>query len=337
MRPPARPRPAPRRPAEPARPRTQPAASSAAASHAEQSPSPARSGAGRSGQDGPARPGQAVADRAGRAVGPSRGPVPAVLDPAALPERRRPEVVSQGMAVRLAERRSARRHRLWLRAGTAGGAAVLVLAVGWVLMFSPLLRLEPQEVRLSGLTDAIDEVGVQEVVDGAVGTPLPRLDTVVLRERMLQVPGVRDARIVRDWPHGLSVELTPRVPVAAVPHEGRLLLVDEDGVALGDVDQAPEGVPVVDVPPGEENRRTLEAALIILNALPPELAVEMASVEARSPDTVATVLRDGARVEWGSAHDVRLKVEVLRVLRLAEASRGARVFDVSAPTVPITR
>jgi len=42
-------------------------------------------------------------------------------------------------------------------------------------------------------------------------------------------------------------------------------------------------------------------------------------------------------VEWGSADQNALKARVVQTLRNAEASRGAAVFDVSAPTTPITR
>jgi cell division protein FtsQ len=42
-------------------------------------------------------------------------------------------------------------------------------------------------------------------------------------------------------------------------------------------------------------------------------------------------------VEWGSADRNALKARVLLTLRSAPASAGAAVFDVSAPTLPITR
>ena len=54
-------------------------------------------------------------------------------------------------------------------------------------------------------------------------------------------------------------------------------------------------------------------------------------------DTVHLVLADGAQVEWGSADDTALKARVLQTLRAAPASAGAAVYDVSAPTMPITR
>nr|QMS48141.1 cell division protein FtsQ [uncultured bacterium] len=81
----------------------------------------------------------------------------------------------------------------------------------------------------------------------------------------------------------------------------------------------------------------MTAVLTVLQLLPPELAAEVATASADSQDTVVFVLRDGATVQWGSADQSALKVTVLQTLRTAEASRGASVFDVSAPTLPITK
>ena len=48
-------------------------------------------------------------------------------------------------------------------------------------------------------------------------------------------------------------------------------------------------------------------------------------------------LRDGAKVEWGSAQQAPLKIAVLQALRKAPSSAGAHVYDVSAPTLPVTK
>jgi cell division protein FtsQ len=77
--------------------------------------------------------------------------------------------------------------------------------------------------------------------------------------------------------------------------------------------------------------------LTILQALPPELSAEVATVRAETQDTVRMALRDGRTVVWGSANDAALKIRVLQTLRAAPAAAGAREYDVSAPTLPITR
>lgn len=259
------------------------------------------------------------------------GPVPVV--------RRRPSVVSTGMADRMAERRAMRRHRLVRRVVWSVAAAVVVGALAWLVLFSPVLATRADEVRVVGSGPLVDEAAVHRVLEGAEGVPLPRLDTVALRGRLLEVRGVQDVAVRRDWPTGLTVRITPREPVAAVRDGSRLTLLDADGVTVSTVDRAPEGVPVVEVPvvDGASDPAVLQALLTVLDALPRDLASRVTRASATSQDTVELTLPEGVRVVWGSAEDSSLKASVLDALRRAPASRDARVFDVSAPTLPVTR
>ena len=257
----------------------------------------------------------------------------------------RPPVVSTGSAARFAERASARR-RLARRQilGVVGGTFAVVGLV-WLLFFSPVLALDPAQVRITGAGTVVGVDQVAAVVAARAGTPLPRLDTVGLRDAILEVPGVREARVMRDWPRGIVVELVSREPVAAVPEapandpQGQTVagfaLLDMDGVQVGRVATAPDGLPVVEVPVGDA--RTLTAVLSVLEALPADVLVQVGQISAQTQDTVTMQLRDGARVDWGSAQQAPLKVAVLAALRAAPSSSGAKVFDVSAPTLPVTR
>jgi cell division protein FtsQ len=272
----------------------------------------------------------------------------------------RPPVVSQGSAARFAERVRARRRLAWRQiAGVAGGAVALG-GLAWLLLLSPVLALDPEQVRVTGAGTVVAVDQVAAVVDQEVGVPLTRVDTTQLRTALLEVPGVRDVTLTRDWPRGLTVALVAREPVAAVPEqpgeappsaadaapgpaEGEpgaaeaagpgYALVDEDGVQVGRSDAAPEGLPVVEVPVGEG--RTLSAALGVLESLPDALLADIGQVSAGTQDTVRFVLRDGATVEWGSAQQPGLKAAVLQALRVAPETAGAGRYDVSAPTMPV--
>ncbi|WP_029288739.1 cell division protein FtsQ/DivIB [Cellulomonas sp. HZM] len=247
----------------------------------------------------------------------------------------RPSVVSTTSLARFAERARARRvlaRRQLL--GIAGGLVAL-LALAWLLLLSPVLALDPDRVTITGAGSVVAVDQVEAVVDARAGVPLPRLDTIRIRDQILDVPGVREARVMRDWPHGVSVTLVAREPVAAVPDDGRFTLLDMDGVQVGRVDKAPSGLPVVDVPVGE--RRTLEAVLTVLQQLPDDLLGEVRSVAAQTQDTVTMTLRDGVRVDWGSSAQTPLKASVLATLLDSKAGKDVRVVDVSAPTLPVTR
>lgn len=248
-----------------------------------------------------------------------------------------PPVVSPTSVARFEERARARRTVARRKAAGIAGGVVLSGALGWLLLLSPVLALEPGEVRVEGAGTVVAVDQVLATVGAHSGTPLPRLDTVGLRDEVLEVPGVREARVTRAWPHGLLVVLVAREPVVAVPEEGGagFALLDMEGVQVGRVDAAPDGLPVADVPVGEA--RTLRAVLDVLEQLPPDLLAQVQGVSARTQDTVTMQLRDGVRVDWGSAAETPLKIAVLSTLRSSGAAAGATVIDVSAPRLPITR
>lgn len=255
----------------------------------------------------------------------------------------RPPVVSTRSVQRFAERARARRTLARRQIALAAAAVLLVGALAWLLLWSPVLALRPADVTVAGAGTVVAVDQVRAVVAKDSGIPLPRLGTVALRDRLLQVPGVREARVTRDWPHGLTVQLVAREPVAAVPEKQApagaaapgFALLDEEGVQVGRADAAPAGLPVVDVPAGDA--RTLQAVLGVLRQLPPALLAEVAGVAAQTQDTVTMHLRDGVEVDWGSSQETALKVAVLTALRASPTAKGAHVYDVSAPRLPITR
>ncbi|MDQ2623534.1 MAG: cell division protein FtsQ/DivIB, partial [Actinomycetota bacterium] len=207
--------------------------------------------------------------------------------------------------------------------------------LGWVLLASPVLALDVERVVVTGAGTVVHESDLSAVVDAVAGVPLPRLDTIGLRSAVLDVPGVREARVTRAWPRGLAISLVAREPVAAVPDSEGVQLLDVEGIAVGRGEKAPKGLPLVEVPVGDA--RTLAAVLGVLEALPPELAEDVRSVAAQTQDTVTMELRGGARVDWGSADQTELKAAVLQALRTAKGSKKATWFDVSAPTLPVTK
>ncbi|GAA1873168.1 cell division protein FtsQ/DivIB [Myceligenerans crystallogenes] len=240
------------------------------------------------------------------------------------------------IAERDAERRAEDRRRFWRRAAWAAGGAAVALGLVWGAFFSPLFALDPAEVTVTGTGTTIDAADVRAQIDPARGVPLPRVDTVTLRARLLTLNGVKDARVAHAWPHGLTIRLTSREPVVAVPAGGRYALLDDEGVRVGTT-TAPGDVPVVDAPLSDDDtaRAALFAALDVMAALPRGLAKQVTAVQARTQDDVRTRLPDGAEVIWGSSDRLELKIEVATTLRKAEPD--ASVYDVSSPDLPVTR
>lgn len=241
------------------------------------------------------------------------------------------------VSTRLAERVAMQQRLLRRKIAWAVVALLVVVAVGWVAFISPALALDMDEVTVTGQGGVVDTDQVRDVVAEHAGVPLPRLDTVALRRGVLDVPGVRAAEVTRSWPRGLQVAVVARQPVAAVERDGQFLLLDVEGVQVGRADEMPAGLSLVDVPVDDPDARATRAVLAVLQSLPTELAAEVVEASARSQDTVRLVLADGAVVEWGSAEQLALKARVLQTLRASDVAGSVSVYDVSAPTMPITR
>lgn len=325
MRPPPRPR-VPTPPAPPAPdPRRQAAARPARVS------APARRPAAGASAD-------ASAPEQARAQAPAKAR--AAAGPPEQPDRwqpRRPAVVSTGSAARFAERVRMRRRILRDRVLAWSVAGVVAAALAWLLLLSPVLALDADEVnvRVEGDRAVVDASAVSAILTDLAGTPLPRLDTVAVRREVLDVPGVRAASVTRSWPHGVLVTVVARDPVAAVPEGGGYALLDADGVQVGRSDDAPDDLPVLTVP--LDDPAAMTAVLLVLQQLPSDLAADVVAASAENRDAVQLSLSDGTTVEWGSADQSALKAAVVRTLRASKEAAGVKVYDVSAPTLPITR
>jgi cell division protein FtsQ len=222
-------------------------------------------------------------------------------------------------------RRSWRRWLAWLAA--AGLVALLVWVVGW----SRLLGVD--EVVVSGIGGA-ERTAVAELVQVAAGTPLARVDTDGVAQRVRTRITVAEVSVRRSWPGTLAVDVVPRTAALVVKNpQGRLEVVDPEGVSFAVVRTAPKGVPVVTATGARGmTPEALQSSLALLEALPADIAGKVTALTVSSADLVTFSL--GKRtVVWGSGEESVRKVEILRALLPTKAG----VIDVSAPDTPVTR
>jgi len=206
----------------------------------------------------------------------------------------------------------------------------LLLGLGWVVLFSPLLAAKT--VQLVG-AQRLTATDVDPLVAPELGQPLARVDTGALEELLSELPAVDDVTVLRVWPSTLEVRVTERIPVAAVPAEGGFALLDAEGVAVDQEEQPPKDLPLVSAKTARAGDDALLAAAQVLDQLPESIRAQVAGTEALTQDSVTLTLKSNATVIWGSPEESSFKAEVLQVL----LQRGATVYDVSAPGTPVTR
>jgi cell division protein FtsQ len=235
------------------------------------------------------------------------------------------------------ERAGARARARRRRTARATFTISTVAIVAWAGWFSPLFALDATKLDVAVTGQSVDAAEVRAALSPFVGTPLPRLDLGAMAAAVEGLGGVRTATVTRAWPDGVGVVVVARVAIAAIPDEvGAYVIVDADGVALGEPVADPGVLPVVSVPVGPEYARALGAVVSVLGTLPTDLRQRIQFAGAQTEDTVQFTLGDGTVVVWGSADDTALKAEVLLTV-LDSGSFNAATIDVSAPTLPVTR
>lgn len=253
-------------------------------------------------------------------------------------EGREDRVVSTGLADRLAERRRALM-RLRMRQVVAVLAVVAVaVALGWGLLFSPLLALRTTSIQVTGSDGSVSDSQVREILSPYQGRSLLRLDMAELSE---QVGGdlvrVRSAQVTRDWPRGLSVNLEMRVPVAVRHTDSGVEVLDNEAVVLEVASTAPQGLVTIVADAhsaqdaasgGDLSAEQVSAVARVVGALDGPVLARVASGSATATGQVTLTLTDGATVVWGQSdgEDNARKAKVLAVLLQTPAA----VYDVSS-------
>jgi cell division protein FtsQ len=243
--------------------------------------------------------------------------------------RARPDAVPPSVR-RFMRRARRRRMRAALPWAVVAGALAVAGLLGWVVYSTALFAVD--EVHVAGV-DLLTADEVRAAAAIAPGTPLARVDLDEIRDRVADLPPADRVTVTRDWPGALLVEVQERIPVAAVPRDGRVLLVDAAGVAYHSAEAPPRGVPVVRLAsPGPDDPPT-RSALAVLGALTGELDEQLTELVVEAPARIRLKLRGGREIIWGDATESAVKARVATVM----LERRGRTIDVSAPDVVTIR
>lgn len=117
---------------------------------------------------------------------------------------------------------------IWFVASLAG---VPALAQAKMAGLASNAGFEVRHIRPSGVEHMnIDRVYERVLVER--DQPMPLVDLEATRERLLALPWVADARVSRQLPDTLAVDIVERAPHAVLVKPDRLMLIDTAGVEL---------------------------------------------------------------------------------------------------------
>jgi cell division protein FtsQ len=170
-----------------------------------------------------------------------------------------------------------------------------------------------------------------------LGTPMVRMDTDVVRDRVERLQEVETARVVRRWPATVRIVVRERVPVVAVERARKYYEMDRYGVIVVTSSRRPRELPALVVANPSATDPATAAALRVRGDLPVRFARRLAQIEASSPESVTLRFKAGATVVWGAAERSEEKVRLIDALLATPEGRSARIVDVSSPEVVTTR
>jgi cell division protein FtsQ len=229
--------------------------------------------------------------------------------------------------------RRARKRRSRRRKALAFVAITLVLALLgvslWTMYFSTVLVTK--RVTVVG-TSELTAAQVSLAAQVPLGVPLARQDLDAITQRTTSLPAIETARVIRDWPGTITVNVVERRPILGVRQLQGYVLVDRFGVAYQTRQVLPPKVVLAVVNPGD-NLLLTEMATVAA-ALPNKLRGRVDRMTASNRDAIALILESGHTVTWGSSSDSKLKAQIVTALLKRKPKSG---IDVSSPHNPAVR
>lgn len=253
----------------------------------------------------------------------------------------RPKVVD--FTKRQKERRRANLRQTVTHVAAAVGAIAVVAAIVWLLFFSPVLRLSPERITVSGANQWVSERQIMTIARGQAGKSLLLVSDAAVEEQLSSIPGVSSARAAKRFPNGLDVSVEAQRPAAMLRVKGgdTLTAVDNKARVLNAVDaKSAKGIPVIDVTSVDDavKSRALQSAVVILDAFPEGWRKDVTAVSAPTQDSITTTFANGIIVVWGDATDLKLKMAIAdKIMNDPKVIGDKKQINVSAPNRPIIK
>ncbi|WP_335341394.1 cell division protein FtsQ/DivIB [Bifidobacterium oedipodis] len=252
----------------------------------------------------------------------------------------RPKVVD--FSERSRERKRASLRVIAIRTAAVLASLAVLGALIWLLFFSTVFRLETSAISVSGANEWVSEQTIRQIADGQAGKSLFLVSTDEVSDQLKEIPGVSEAKVSKQFPKSMSVEVKAQKPAAMLKAGDTLTAVDSKARVLNSVSDAnANGIPVIEVRNVETSlkNQSVKEALTILGALPESMRQSITKVTAETQDSITTTLNDGQRViVWGDSSELKLKMAVVdKIINDPNVIGDKTQVDVSAPLKPIIK
>ena len=180
---------------------------------------------------------------------------------------------------------------------------------------------------------AASDLGIEALTLYAFSTEnWTRPKTETDAQRVATIPRAASVRVQRVYPSSVRVTVTEREAMVFFDAPDGTHSVDIEGVDFA-VEPPPMFTPRLVTPsPGTGDPMT-RAAVEVLDMLPPELRVQVETIEAPTASDISLVLTDGRVVVWGGVDRSDRKAAVVGPLLTQPGER----FDVASPDLPTVR
>jgi cell division septal protein FtsQ len=174
-----------------------------------------------------------------------------------------------------------------------------------------------------------------------IGSPLVDLDESASTAAVNQVPWVADSTVDRDLDGSVTITVTERVGIVAVPVGSRLAMIDRTGQQLELVEERPDAfLPVTGVEasgvPGQPVDEAGLAVVGLVEALTPAVR-EVSSGIVVADGRLQLELTVGGRADLGDERDLDEKLVALETILARVDLACVDIIDVRVPAAPTVR
>ena len=162
-----------------------------------------------------------------------------------------------------------------------------------------------------------------------MGTQLARVSNDEVNANLADISSIDHVEVRRAWPNEIVLAVSERVALATIHKTNYWVFVDSKGVEYGKTFNQPKDLMIFNV---KKKNARVELANTY-SQMPKWLKNQVKTVSATSRDNVRLQLGNSSEAIIGDSSRLERKFAVLKVLM----TRKARIFDVSAPDVPVTR